>query len=345
MPTGLIFLSAQWGEREGPGAERWEGEVGALERPWNPPPHPASPPPGAERRFCSQIERDQMIRSFLFVPADSERKLARGLESGADALILDLEDSVAAANRPTARRQAREFLDTHGSEEIARYVRINPLNSGLALDDLAATVAGRPDGVLLPKCVPEDVRTLDHYLSAFEAAAGHPVGGIRIVAIATETARAVFELGNYAGSSPRLEAVTWGAEDLSADIGGNNRTAGGVYDGPYQLARSLCLLAASAAGVAALDTIYTDFRDEGGLKAEAVAARRSGFTGKMAIHPAQLATINEVFSTSAEEWEWAERVIAAFATSPDAGTLALDGKMIDKPHLVLARRLLGLPPS
>jgi citrate lyase subunit beta/citryl-CoA lyase len=285
------------------------------------------------------------IRSFLFVPADSERKLARGLESGADALILDLEDSVAAANRPTARRQAREFLDAHGSEEIARYVRINPLNSGLALDDLAATVAGRPDGVLLPKCVPEDVRTLDHYLSAFEAAAGHPVGGIRIVAIATETARAVFELGNYAGSSPRLEAVTWGAEDLSADIGGNNRTAGGVYDGPYQLARSLCLLAASAAGVAALDTIYTDFRDEGGLKAEAVAARRSGFTGKMAIHPAQLATINEVFSTSAEEREWAERVIAAFATSPDAGTLALDGKMIDKPHLVLARRLLGLPPS
>jgi citrate lyase subunit beta/citryl-CoA lyase len=345
MPTGLIFLSAQWGEREGPGAERWEGEVGALERPWNPPPHPASPPPGAERRFCSQIERDQMIRSFLFVPADSERKLARGLDSGADALILDLEDSVAAANRPTARRQAREFLDAHGSEEIARYVRINPLNSGLALDDLAATVAGRPDGVLLPKCVPEDVRTLDHYLSAFEAAAGHPVGGIRIVAIATETARAVFELGNYAGSSPRLEAVTWGAEDLSADIGGNNRTAGGVYDGPYQLARSLCLLAASAAGVAALDTIYTDFRDEGGLKAEAVAARRSGFTGKMAIHPAQLATINEVFSTSAEEREWAERVIAAFATSPDAGTLALDGKMIDKPHLVLARRLLGLPPS
>jgi citrate lyase subunit beta/citryl-CoA lyase len=286
-----------------------------------------------------------MIRSFLFVPADSERKLARGLDSGADALILDLEDSVAAANRPTARRQAREFLDAHGSEEIARYVRINPLNSGLALDDLAATVAGRPDGVLLPKCVPEDVRTLDHYLSAFEAAAGHPVGGIRIVAIATETARAVFELGNYAGSSPRLEAVTWGAEDLSADIGGNNRTAGGVYDGPYQLARSLCLLAASAAGVAALDTIYTDFRDEGGLKAEAVAARRSGFTGKMAIHPAQLATINEVFSTSAEEREWAERVIAAFATSPDAGTLALDGKMIDKPHLVLARRLLGLPPS
>ena len=285
------------------------------------------------------------IRSFLFVPADSERKLAKGLESGADALILDLEDSVAAANRPTARKLAREFLDTHGLGKIARYVRINPLASGLALDDLAATVAGKPDGILLPKCTPQDVTIVDHYLSALEAAADHKVGAIRVVAIATETAEAVFQLGNYAGASPRLEAITWGAEDLSACIGGNNRTLDGAYDGPYQLARSLCLLAAAAAGVAALDTIYTDFRDPDGLKAEAVAARRSGFVGKMAIHPAQLATINEVFSTSAEERQWAEAVIAAFAANPGAGTLALDGKMIDKPHLVLARRLLGLPPG
>jgi citrate lyase subunit beta/citryl-CoA lyase len=285
------------------------------------------------------------IRSFLFVPADSERKLAKGLESGADALILDLEDSVAAVNRPTARKLAREFLEANSSNKIARYVRINPLASGLALDDLAATVAGKPDGILLPKCTPAEVTTADHYLSAFEAAAGDAVGAIRIVAIATETAEAVFALGNYAGSSPRLESITWGAEDLSACLGGNNRTIDGAYDGPYQLARSLCLLAASAAGVAALDTIYTDFRDPAGLRTEAVAARRSGFVGKMAIHPAQLATINEVFSTSAEEREWAEAVIAAFAANPDAGTLALDGKMIDKPHLVLARRLLGLPPG
>src|SRR5271163_1601361 len=285
------------------------------------------------------------MRSLLFVPADSERKLARGLESGADALILDLEDSVAAANRAIARRQAREFLTAHGPDRIRRYVRINPLASGLALDDLAATVAGRPDGILLPKCLPEDVRTADHYLSAFETAAGAPVGAIRIVAIATETPAAVFALGNYAGVSPRLEAVTWGAEDLSACLGGNNRTLDGSYDGPYLLARSLCLLAAAAAGVAAFDTIYTDFRDPEGLKAECTAARRSGFTGKMAIHPAQLATINEVFSTSAEERDWAERVLAAFAANPEAGTLALDGKMIDKPHLVLARRLLGLPPG
>jgi citrate lyase subunit beta/citryl-CoA lyase len=289
------------------------------------------------------------MRSFLFVPADSERKLARGLDSGADALILDLEDSVAAANRPIARKQVRAFLEAHASANrpgrIRRYVRINPLASGLALDDLVATVAGRPDGILLPKCVPDDVRTLDHYLCAFEAAAGAPVGAIRIIAIATETPQAVFALGGYARVSPRLEAITWGAEDLSACLGGSNKTIDGDYDGPYRLARSLCLLAAAAAEVAAIDTIYTDFKDPEGLKAECLAARRSGFAGKMAIHPAQLAAINEAFSVSAAERGWAERVIAAFATNPDAGTLALDGKMIDKPHLTLARRLLGLPPS
>jgi len=285
------------------------------------------------------------LRSLLFVPGDSERKYERARASGADALILDLEDSVAAANRPIARKLAREFLAAHDSSRIQRYVRVNPLASGLALDDLAATAPERPDGILLPKCTPDDVRTLDHYLSAFEAAAGHPVGDTRIVAIATETPQAVFALGNYAGSSPRLEAITWGAEDLSACIGGNNRTIDGLYDGPYLLARSLCLLAAAAAGVTALDTIYTDFRDPEGLKAECAAAKRSGFAGKMSIHPAQIAAINETFSTSASEREWAERVVTAFAANPDAGTLALDGKMIDRPHLVLALRLLGLPPG
>src|SRR3954463_3286633 len=208
------------------------------------------------------------MRSLLFVPADSERKLARGLESGADALILDLEDSVAASNRATARKLARAFLEAHDSDRILRYVRINPLASGLALDDLAATVAGRPDGILLPKCLPEDVRTLDHYLAAFEAGASASAGHIRIVAIATETPQAVFALGGYAGVSPRLEAITWGAEDLAACLGGNNRTIEGEYDGPYKLPRSLCLLAAAAASIVAIDTIYTDFRDEAGLRAE-----------------------------------------------------------------------------
>jgi citrate lyase subunit beta/citryl-CoA lyase len=285
------------------------------------------------------------MRSFLFVPADSERKLARGPQSGADALILDLEDSVAPANRPAARVLAREFLNSTGSVDYQRWVRVNPLASGIALDDLSAVVLGRPDGILLPKCVPDDLRTLDHYLSAFETAAALPLGKIRVIAIATETPAAMFAIGNYAGVSPRLAGITWGAEDLAACIGGNNRRADGTYDDVYKLARSLCLLAASAADVEPIDTIYTDFRDEAGLAEEASAAKRSGFTGKMAIHPAQIAVINRAFSASEEELAWARKVVALFADNPDAGTVALDGKMIDRPHLTLARRLLGLGAS
>ncbi len=282
------------------------------------------------------------MRSFLFVPADSPRKLDRAPQSGADALILDLEDSVVPANRPLARTQARAFLAASGSAAFRRWVRINPLASGSALDDLAAVVPGKPDGILLPKCVPEDLRTLDHYLSAFETAASLPSGTIRIIAIATETPAAMFALGNYAGVSPRLAGITWGAEDLAACIGGHNRRSDGVYDDVYRLARSLCLLAAAAAGVMPIDTIYTDFRDAAGLAAESAAARRSGFTAKMAIHPAQIPVINAAFSVSGEELAWARKVVALFAENPDAGTIALDGRMIDRPHLTLARRLLGL---
>jgi citrate lyase subunit beta/citryl-CoA lyase len=281
------------------------------------------------------------MRSFLFVPADSERKLARGPESGADALILDLEDSVVPANRPVARRLARGFLDASGSAGFRRWVRINPLASGAALDDLAATVPGKPEGILLPKCVPDDLRTLDHYLSAFETAASVPLCGIRIIAIATETPAAMFALGNYAGVSPRLEGITWGAEDLAACIGGNNRRLDGIYDDVYRLARSLCLLAAAAARVTPIDTIFTDFKDEAGLTAECAAARRSGFTAKMAIHPAQIPVINRAFTVSDDELAWARKVVSLFAANPDAGTIALDGRMIDRPHLTLARRLLG----
>ncbi len=282
------------------------------------------------------------MRSLLFVPADSERKLARGPQSGADALILDLEDSVVPANRPLARARARAFLDATGSAGFRRYVRVNPLASGAALDDLAAIVPGRPDGVLLPKCVPEDLRALDCYLAAFEAASAIAPGSIRVIAIATETPAAMFALGGYAGVSARLEGITWGAEDLAACLGGNNRRLDGVYDDVYRLARSLCLLAAAAADVTAIDTIYTDFKDEAGLAAEAAAARRSGFVAKMAIHPAQVAAINRAFTVTEEELAWARQVVAVFAANPDAGTIALDGKMIDKPHLTLARRLLGL---
>jgi citrate lyase subunit beta/citryl-CoA lyase len=284
------------------------------------------------------------VRSLLFVPADSERKLARAPQSGADALILDLEDSVTAANRPVARRQAREFLAGTAASAVRRYVRINPLPSGAALDDLAAVVPGAPQGVLLPKCVPEDLRTLHHYLSALEVASAIAPGTIRVIAIATETPAAMFALGGYAGVSSRLEGITWGAEDLAACLGGRNRRGDGIYDDVYRLARSLCLLGAAAAGVLAIDTIYTDFKDATGLAAECAAAQRSGFAAKMAIHPAQLSVINDAFTASEEELAWARKVVAAFAENPAAGTIALDGKMIDKPHLTLARRLLGLAP-
>jgi len=282
------------------------------------------------------------MRSLLFVPADSERKLSRAPQFGADALILDLEDSVVPANRALARHQAREFLAATGSGGFRRYVRVNPLSSGAALDDLTAVVPGRPDGVLLPKCVPEDLRTLDHFLSAFEAAFGIALGAIRVIAIATETPAAMFMLGGYAGVSPRLEGLTWGAEDLAACLGGNNRRPDGIYDDVYRLARSLCLAGAAAAGVMAIDTIYTDFKDEAGLGVECAAARRSGYTAKMAIHPGQIPVINQAFTASDEELAWARRVVAVFAENPEAGTIALDGRMVDKPHLTLARRLLGL---
>src|SRR5437868_8502937 len=282
------------------------------------------------------------MRSLLFVPADSQRKLARAPQSGADALILDLEDSVVPANRPSARRQARDFLGTTASVEFRRYVRINPLSSGVALDDLAAIVPGKPDGILLPKCVPDDLRKLDHYLSALEAASALPPGNIRVIAIATETPAAMFALGGYGGVSSRLEAITWGAAALAACNRGNNRRAEGLYDDVYRLARSLSLLAAAAVGGGPIDTIYTDFKDEAGLAAECAAARRSGFTAKMAIHPAQIPVINQAFAVSDEELAWARRIVQAFAGNPDTGTIAIDGRMVDKPHLTLARRLLGL---
>jgi citrate lyase subunit beta / citryl-CoA lyase len=280
------------------------------------------------------------MRSFLFVPADSERKLARGPQSGADALILDLEDSVVPANRGMARSRTRAFLGATRSADFRRWVRINALSSGAALDDLAAIAAGHPDGILLPKCVPDDLRKLDHYLDAFEAASAIAPGTIRVIAIATETPEALFLMGGYAGASPRLAGITWGAEDLAAAIGGHNRRSDGVYEDVYRLARSLCLLAAAAAAVAPIDTIYTDFKDAAGLAVECAAARRTGFTGKMAIHPAQVAVINTAFAASAEELAWARRVVALFAANPDAGTIALDGRMVDRPHLTLARRLL-----
>ena len=278
------------------------------------------------------------MRSLLFVPADSERKLVRGRESAASGLILDLEDSVAAQARPQARMMARAALD--GSRISELWVRINPLTTADALLDLAAVMPGRPFGVLLPKSTPGELRKLDDFLSALEAANGITRFATKVIAIATETGAGVFRLGEYGGITPRLAALTWGAEDLAALLGATNRRPDGIYDDTFRLVRALCLLGAQAAGVEAIDTINADFRNEEGLRAECEAARRAGFTGKMAILPAQLAPINEAFTPSPDELAWAREVVAAFAARPDAGTIGLGGKMVDRPHLVLAERLL-----
>jgi citrate lyase subunit beta/citryl-CoA lyase len=280
-------------------------------------------------------------RSWLFVPGDSERKLAKALASEADALILDLEDSVAAARLPVARGMVAAFLRAHPGPRL--WVRINALARTEALADLAAAMPDAPAGIVLPKAEgAADVLRLDHYLSAMEAAFGLAVGATRIAVIATETPAALFALGTYAGVGPRLAALTWGAEDLAAALGAaSNRDAAGAYADPYRLARSLCLAGAAAAGVAAIDTVFTDFRDSAGLAAEAAAARRDGFAGKLAIHPDQVGPINAAFTPTAEEVAHAEQIVAAFAADPTRGTVGIGGRMIDRPHLLQAQRLLA----
>jgi citrate lyase subunit beta/citryl-CoA lyase len=286
------------------------------------------------------------VRSWLFVPGDSERKLAKAASAGADALILDLEDSVAPPNKHAARAAVAALLKRQPDRSSARlWVRINALGTGEALADLAAIVAGRPDGVMLPKADgPDDVARLGHYLDALEVRDGLPAGAIAILPVATETARAPFALGDYAEASlPRLHGLTWGAEDLSAALGAStNKDESGDWAPTYRLVRSLCLMAARAAGVAPIETLHADFRDAQGLEARAAAARREGFTGMMAIHPDQVATINRCFLPSAEEVAFARRVVAAFAAQPGAGTVGLDGKMVDIPHLTQARQILAL---
>jgi citrate lyase subunit beta/citryl-CoA lyase len=283
-------------------------------------------------------------RSWLFVPGDSERKLAKGAASAADALIVDLEDSVAQPNLPAARALTAAFLAAHGARERQQlWVRVNALSSGLALHDLASVVAAGPDGIVLPKAEgAADVATLGHYLSALEVAAGRAEGATRVLVVATETPAALFTLGSYTSAGARLAGLTWGAEDLAASLGAaSNRAEDGAYEFTFQLARSLCLAAAAAAGVAPVDTVFTDFRDPAGLQREAVAARRAGFVGKLAIHPDQVETINRAFTPDAAEVAHAERVVAAFAAHPESGVVAIDGKMIDMPHLKQARRLLA----
>jgi citrate lyase subunit beta / citryl-CoA lyase len=284
-----------------------------------------------------------MYRSMLFVPGDSEKKIAKSEGFAPDAVILDLEDSVAPANKPAARRIVSDYL-TSANRRCALYVRINPLDTPDALADLAAIMAARPDGIMLPKagsahqCV-----QLSHYLDAFEAQHGIQRGHTQLIPVATEVPEAVFALGNYAIVGARLVGITWGAEDLAAAIGAiDNRDEAGEWSQPFELTRSLCLFGASAAKVAAIDTLHADYKDDAGLAASSRRARRDGFAGRLAIHPAQVAIINEAFTPSEAEVAHAHQVIALFAANPGVGTLGLNGKMLDMPHLVQAQKTVAL---
>jgi citrate lyase subunit beta / citryl-CoA lyase len=274
------------------------------------------------------------MRSLLFIPGDSEKKLVKGLTSGADILLIDLEDSVSIAQKPVAREITAAFLKAYSGH----YVRVNALDTGLIDDDLAAIMPYAPVGIMLPKSESgHDVTHLGAKLAVYEAMYNLPP--TRILPVATETGRSIFGLNTY--NSPRLSGLTWGAEDLAADIGAEtNRAEDGRHSEPFRIARSMLLFGAAAAGVDAIDTIYPSFKNDEGLRRECLEARRDGFIGKMAIHPAQIAIINEVFTPAPEVVARARKIVEAFAANPALGVIAIDGEMIDKPHLRAAERVL-----
>ena len=278
------------------------------------------------------------MRSFLFVPADSEKKLSKAASCGADALILDLEDSVALSAKDAARSAAAAYLNTADRSGPKLVLRINALDTPFWEKDLEAVIPAKPDMIVVPKTLSGDcVKKVGNAIDKLGGAKDIGIG-----CVATETAASLFTLGTYGGAHPRLAFLTWGAEDLSAALGArDNKDESGLYTGPYQLARTLTLLGAVAAGVQPVDGIWKDFRDEKGLEAEARAAVRDGFTGKMAIHPAQVAIINEVFTPSEADLAHARAVVAAFEQAGDVGVVALDGVMLDIPHLKQARALLA----
>ncbi|MEM6615638.1 MAG: CoA ester lyase [Pseudomonadota bacterium] len=277
-------------------------------------------------------------RSWLFVPADSPRKIEKGLSSEADCVILDLEDSVATSEKDNARSLLSELSSAIDDAALAVFVRVNALNDPDHTADLETTLSLPVDGIMLPKAASgADVSALANSIEQSQ-----PTSPLSIAVIATETPGALFNLGTYAGVSDRLTAITWGAEDLSAEVGAERkRFETGEYTDLFRLARSLCLAGAAHANAQALDTVFTDIRDEEGLRAECEAARQDGFTGKMAIHPAQVPVINAVFTPSAEAIDWANRVVNAFETNANTGVLSLDGTMIDRPHLKKAHSILA----
>jgi citrate lyase subunit beta / citryl-CoA lyase len=280
------------------------------------------------------------MRSFLFVPGDSVRKFESAKKTAADALILDLEDSIAPEGKVAARGITREMLDARNPAQ-QMYIRVNALDTDLTLGDLAAVIPGRPDGIVLPKCAgATDVNKLALYLDAFEAAFGIEQGTTRIVTVATETARAVLKLMDFENMSPRLWGMMWGAEDLAASLGAARNRTDGRFNSPFVLARDLCLIAAAAAGVVPIDTIAADINDLDALKAESIAARQDGFLAKAVIHPKHVDIVNAAFMPTEEEIAWSERVVAAFAGNP-SGVVKMDGKMLDKPHLRAAEKILA----
>jgi citrate lyase subunit beta/citryl-CoA lyase len=292
-------------------------------------------------------------RSWLFAPGDSERKMEKAAAGSADIVIFDLEDAVVEEAKPKARSMVSAFLKARAEASRADdgpqrksssyWVRINPLQGPHALADLAAVMPARPGGIMLPKARSRaDVDVLDNYLSALEVAAGSERGSTKVIALVTETAEGMFTTGTYAGA-PRLVAMTWGAEDLADAIGASeNKNPDGSYGFTYELARSMCLLGAAAAGVAAVETIHGDFRDDAGLRKRAEQVRRAGYRGMLAIHPAQVEIINQAFTPGAEELAAAREIVDLFAANPGAGTIGYKGAMLDRPHLARAQALLAL---
>ncbi len=284
------------------------------------------------------------LTSLLFVPADSQKKYDKAKAVGADGLILDLEDSVAPSNKASARQALSGWIDdANGPRSWSFWVRVNPLDTGLTADDLKAVVRPGLDGIILPKANGgQDVARVSAMIDPLEDAAGMARGQVKIIVVATETAAAMFNLGSYAPAHPRLAALTWGAEDLAAVVGAtSNKEADGAWTQPYQLARSLCLFAAANAEVPAIDTLYADFRDAEGLAASCRVSRRDGFVGRLAIHPDQVDGIRSAFAPSNADLALARRIVASFDDKPGLGTIGIDGKMYDIPHLKQARRVLA----
>ncbi len=281
------------------------------------------------------------MRSWLFAPGDSEKKMAKAADSAADIALFDLEDAVATENKPLARQMVHDFLAARPEGRERLWVRVNPLDGPYTLDDLAAIMPARPGGIMLPKVYGrQDVERLDHYLTAFEAAHGIARGSTPLIVLVTETAEAMFHTGDYKGA-PRVVALTWGAEDLADSIGASsNRNADGSYGFTYELARSMCLLGAATAGVTAIETIQGDFRDLDGLKARAEKVRRDGYRGMLAIHPAQVDVINAAFTPTEEEIAEAQAIVDIFAANPGVGAIGYKGGMLDRPYLSRAEQLL-----